>query len=389
MSSSGFPIDPKSPVKSNIGRDKLAEMVRESSVFDGPGTMAFDPVAGRARAVDVESRRDSTRRERPSFSLADRTPDPTGAFESPVKTSINEDDGVIDVDVPFPDYITSFESAISSPSSSGYLSTPGLNGGLDLFEYSARISIDGDLPLNAAGWLARFHPDFALQAIPPQDDLLEQVKATLRSEPNPPPMGSPSRAESSERWIDAGSVIIADTTTCSVKRIVYKRLVKARQIVEKSIGGSMPGQSSALPATPSIIPYETPLDEEWTEEIIFKADNGLMEAMEKVINLNPMELTRDSSAATSQTCSEIYDGSDGARTESTSEQTQHPKASVEMPRVQCKTLVLSALEDIIREVIDTRERQETGNRTITKGYRGESLIHEAVHDWASNFDIGE
>ena len=100
----------------------------------------------------------------------ERIPDPNGAFESPVKTSIN--DGIIDIDVPLPEYLH-FETAVSSPSSSGYsFSTPGLGWsfghGMEGFEHYSRTGPDTDTTLNVGGWLPRYHPDFALQAIPKQ-----------------------------------------------------------------------------------------------------------------------------------------------------------------------------------------------------------------------------
>ncbi|UZP45582.1 hypothetical protein NXS19_013394 [Fusarium pseudograminearum] len=176
--------DPKSPVKASFHRtDKLSQMVEEATLVDDvdvPPTStrpATDTLRGTGtpRECKGHSREPSIR--------PDRTPDPTGAFESPVKTSINADDGVIDVDISFPDYMTTFESAISSPSSSGYLSTPGQNG-LESFEQASRLCIDGDLPLNAAGWLNRYHPDFALQAIPLRRTLLSRSKHL--SKPSPP-----------------------------------------------------------------------------------------------------------------------------------------------------------------------------------------------------------
>ncbi len=101
-----------------------------------------------------------------------------------MKTFINPLDGVIEVDVPFPDYLTSFETAVSSPSSSGHLSHGGFGSGLEAFEQSCRVSVDGDLPMNVAGWLQCYHPDFVLQAIPPQEDVLEQIRSSLRVEPS-------------------------------------------------------------------------------------------------------------------------------------------------------------------------------------------------------------
>jgi hypothetical protein len=134
------PSDLRSPVKTSFGRgDKLADMVREVSVLEEEDSSDVSTQNRETSSRETRTPRDSmgTAGREPCIQL-DRTPDPNGAFESPVKTSINADDGVIDVDITFPDYITSLESAISSPSSSGYLSTPGFPGVLDSFEHSAK-----------------------------------------------------------------------------------------------------------------------------------------------------------------------------------------------------------------------------------------------------------
>jgi hypothetical protein len=326
--------------------------------------------------------REHTPRSQDLFAQPDRTPDPNGAFESPVKTSINADDGVIDVDVPFPDYITSFESAISSPSSSGYLSTPGLPGGLESFEHSARVTIDGDLPLNAAGWLRQFHPDFALQAIPPQDNLFEAVKAALRAEPTPAPLSS-TVFETGERWVDVGKVMIADTTTNIISRIIYRRLVRTKSPVDRSSAGNMSsGLYGSSFLTPSILPYETPLDEEWIEEVVGRPDDALVDAMNKVMDLQP-----DSSKVSSSTSS--HTASDHHLQDSHLSMTQFDGSNpsrmpLETPRVQCKTVVLSALEDSIRDVIEQRDKQEDG----FVGAR-QNLLRAAVRDWVAELDLVE
>jgi hypothetical protein len=304
-----------------------------------------------------------------------------------VKTSINEDDGVIDVDFPFPDYITSFESAISSPSSSGYLSTPGIAGGLDSFEHLARLSADGDQTLNAAGWLSQFHPDFTLQAIPPQDDLIDQVKATLRSEPTPRYAVHASAVDSPELWVDMGSVVIADATTNSVRRIVHRRLVKPRHLGERhGATNATSGQATVIPQTPSILPYETQLEEEFTEETVYKADVALVEAMEKVMKFQPDD-NKDSPLARSVSRS----GSDSDITlgETLPENSQLPPNSLEVPRVRCRTIVLSALEDIIRDVMDRHDRRNDQAGGHAGGRYQDSLLQEAVREWVSRLGTGE
>ena len=326
--------------------------------------MAVTPGAETVRGLDL-------------YAQPDRTPDPSGAFESPVKTSINADDGVIDVDVPFPDYITSFESAISSPSSSGYLSTPGFSVGLDSFEHSARITIDGDLPLNAAGWLKSYHPDFALQAVPPQADLMESIKASLRAEPTPSPAVALS-FDAGERWVDAGSVMIADTTSNTIKRLLYRRLVKPRAVADRSsAGNASSGLYGNSVITPSILPYETQLQEEWIEETIGRADDSLVDALNKI-----MDLQQDSGKASSSTSFAAAHDAYDQDTVGQLDAALRSKLPLETPRIQCKTVVLSALEDTIRDVIEQREKR-------TDQYVGpqQNLLRAAVRNWVSELDM--
>ncbi|KOS17435.1 hypothetical protein ESCO_003209 [Escovopsis weberi] len=374
--------DLRSPIKATFGRpDKLSEMVREvSSAEEAEADRRSAQPTSAAR--DVGFGRESAERKRRSFHQLDRTPDPTGAFESPVKTSINADDGVIDVDVPFPDYIASFESAISSPSSSGYLSTPGLPG-LDSFEQSGRITIDGDLPLNVAGWLHRFHPDFAMQAIPPQADLVDKVKAALRAEPTPPPMPQPSGEDDTERWVDVGSALIADTINNTVKRINYRRLVKVTANTDKA---ARPGHV----LTPSNSPDEALLDEKWIEETVASPDELLAEALDRVVNLSS-DARRDSPVTPHHP--HAYDSGNVDRTaaarDTLSEVTQMADPLLDIPRVQCKTVILSALEETIREIIDQHDEEDADESDFRKKGRYPSLLRDAVKQWADSLDSGE
>ncbi|KAH8680530.1 folliculin-interacting protein N-terminus-domain-containing protein [Xylariales sp. PMI_506] len=337
-----------------------------------------------------------------------RTPDPSGAFESPVKTSISADDGVIDVDVQFPDYLTSFESAISSPSSSGYLSTPGISTGIDGFEQFSRVAVDGESSLNVAGWLQQFHPDFALQAVPPQADLLERVKEALRAEPTPmlhfthppPPVEWPT-----ERWVDVSSAIVADTTTFSIKRINFRRLVKLKVSSDNSSGhyysGSTHTYSSSL-MTPALSPYEQPIKEKFDEEVLVTWDESLIEAVEKVIARTGTATKESSTESSSRSAStrRQRSGSDASDAEELEQSlavvTQNQQPAVrdlprEVPRAECKTVVLSALEAIIQDVVDQRDlEQHSAEHVSYKANREkESVLIGAIRTWLEEVELGD
>ncbi|KAM7206820.1 Folliculin-interacting protein N-terminus domain containing protein [Naviculisporaceae sp. PSN 640] len=353
-----------------------------------------------------------------------RTPNPSGAFESPVKTSINLEDGVIDVDIPFPDYLTTFETAVSSPSSSGYLSAPGFGLGLDTFEQSSYISMDRDVPVNVAGWLQKYHPDFVLQAVPVQDGLVDEIKASMRAEPSPSWALSTASAggASVDKWIDVSTAIIADASTLSIRRLRYRRLVKMKMQTEgKDVDTTTttPVVTSTSSATGAMSPgagigSDSGAKDEFIEETLLSLDDVLVEAVEKVISLN--NNNTDISKAGSSCSSRSTSKRRGERSNSVSTQSDvrpgpgpghgHGMTlSQEVPRSQCKTVVLSALEEIIREVIEEREQEGSSEFAATAsataaastatstrgegGGEGGSALREAVRRWLDSIEILE
>ncbi|KAI1382632.1 folliculin-interacting protein N-terminus-domain-containing protein [Hypoxylon trugodes] len=367
------------------GRDKLAEMVREVEPLD---TSAGQQVDGNRASLQQP---DTPRRlENRQFEPQPRTPDPLGAYESPVKTSINNDDGVIDVDVQFPDYLTSFETAVSSPSSSGYLSTPGLGSGLDGFEQFSRLAIDGDVPLNVAGWLKRFHPDFTLQAIPPQKSLLDEVRESLAAEPTPiVHLSSIPEEWPTEHWVDVSTAIIADTTNFSIKRLRYRRLVKPKMPVDKNNGSYLTPYGSSL-MTPAISPYEQPIKDKIEEEDLFTFDEALVDAVERVI-AHDSSASKGSSTASSRSASKLRGRRDSEVSQMTEQETQACQIDFhEVPRSECKTVVLSALSSIVQEVVDEREREnhEANPNTPYKIIRErESILRTAARTWLESVEL--
>ncbi|KAI0150365.1 hypothetical protein GGR57DRAFT_193881 [Xylariaceae sp. FL1272] len=367
-------------------KDKLIEPAKEAN------QMGLETSAHSRQHKESANRPDTPRkRETKSTDPHTRTPDPSGAFESPVKTSINVDDGVIDVDVPFPDYLTSFDTAVSSPSSSGYLSTPGLGSGLDGFEQLSRLAIDGDAPLNVAGWLQRYHPDFTLQAIAPQRDLFDQVRDSLQAEPTPlvHPNALPEEWPM-EQWIDVSSAIIADTTNFTIKRIRYRRFVKPKTITARNTSNSLNPHSSSV-LTPALSPYEQPIEEKFEEEELVTLDEALIDAVEKVIAQNN-DPSRGNSATSSRSVSKRRDrsGSEASEPEGISAETRLDLP--EVSRLECRTVVLSALGGIVQDVADQREKEgqnQTQNVTYCTNREKESALRGAVRSWLGNVELGE
>lgn len=388
-----------SPMDPLVRRDRLAELVGGESAVETPTRDQFDESSSPARRNpnQPDTPRTVERKvQAEQLELNKRTPDPSGAYESPVKTSINADDGIIDVDVQFPDYLTSFESAISSPSSSGYLSTPGLGVGVDSFEQFSRVAIDGEAPLNVAGWLQKFHPDFALQAIPPQTDLLDRVRDALRAEPTPSFQPHQTQVEwPTEQWVDVSSAIVADVTNFTVKRLRFRRLVKPKPPSSDRFNGqylssSTNTHSSSL-ITPALSPYEQPLKEKIDEDVLFTWDETLIEAVERVI-AQTVHTSQDSSTNSSRSPSNRRDRSDSDASEPDPLQPTLKPDTLEVPRAECKTVVLSALEAIVQDLVDEREKDDHPPATqlaYERSREKESVLRGAVRNWLENVELVE
>lgn len=319
-----------------------------------------------------------------------RTVHPGGAYESAVKTSINEEDGVIDIDVPLPDFITSsFGSNMSSPSSSGYLSTHGFGPGLEGFEHYSRSGPDADAPLNVGGWLPRYHPDFVLQAIPAQENIEEEIKASMAAEPTP--ALSPSGPDEVSRWVDICSTLIADTTNFTIKRIRYHRHVMFRVASNnrRSSVSFADARSQSLYGNP----YSTPslseglqsiIEDSFTEDAIISMEETLIDAVERMVSYSGSNPVSSSSSRSGSR----HRGREGS--DSTEKGVPHPKVEeplkvpeaphLEVPRVECKKMILGALEEIARQVAESRQDEGDGARREEAKGR-ESALREGVRGW--------
>ncbi|KAG8425138.1 hypothetical protein J3458_001870 [Metarhizium acridum] len=143
--------------------------------------------------------------------------------------------------------------------------------------------------------------------------------------------------------------------------------------------------------TPSILPYETQLEEEWIEEPITTCDEALRDAVERVIHFNGDASKGSSTASSSQTPSDFQGSMESDRTmpDTLSEATQLANPPLEAPRVQCKTVILSALEYMFREAVDSRDTGHTGRANNRLNRPRQSILHDAVRAWVASVDAVE
>lgn len=302
--------------------------------------------------------------------------------ENEVRLSVDESDGIVDVDIPMPsmDYGTTFTSPISSPSSGGWAMSmmdtagPGLMRSNSMSFSSAMLmptwmpDLD-DNGINVGGWMEDeiFHPDFALQAVKPYPEIEEDIKKAMRSEPTPPhgasntPASENGTGQSDNKWVEVCSVLVVDTKRLQIKRLRLRRRSKKQQTVVGNQSPLPPGFPSALGGHrhlhvqhpvhqqhPAQGFEEEEEEEVMDEEIVCDVDDVLATAVEKVIGISgaSRRKTGPSSVNSSQ------------------------NMGIEV----CKCMVLGALEDVVRAV------------AVDRGNVVGNVLTEGVAKWLSEVE---
>jgi hypothetical protein len=342
--------------------------------------------------------------------------------ESPLKLSVQGDDGVVDVDLPLRGFLSlssSNDSTIASPkkartsitsmdaSGSIHSSFSNLNSGLRDGEGSN---------LNVAGWLKNFHEDFILQAVRPYHGIEADVKRAMLGEPYSHASAVGMDVDSvntTDRWVEVASTLIADTRTFTVKRLRLLRrgsanyaaslgsagtstppLVTPRQTSDNvsstsHLAGFFNGRqkNSTAAFTDLIDPNDT--EYKFIEEPVMDVDGTLVDAVERVLIQSG-----HSSLAHSRSASPHRNGRSDERT---SDETPHVHA-VEVPRNECRKTVLGALEEVARSVTEIHCREEGdaefigGDETTDKdGKRRptaiqDNTLREGVRKWLLNIE---
>ncbi|EAT83856.2 hypothetical protein SNOG_08688 [Parastagonospora nodorum SN15] len=324
-------------------------------------------------------------------SAARPIPERPRTFDSPLKLSVNEKDGVIEVDIPLPD----FDSPLQSPLLNAYGSASSQHG--SSFGETSVLSLpycEPEQPVNAAGWLSQFHPDFAIQAIKPYNDLTRDIRRAMSAEPTPLSMAVTPSLETGplERWIDVCSALIADTRTFSIKRLRLRRLVKLiptpthqPTAMTPGVPGMPPGRSQyGNPYTAgSTVPMmtEVHLEEDFIVETIMDFDATLIDGVDRALAQSG-EVTRNNSAQSSRSSSRR--GRHDIRVESNV--TPH----VEVPQTDCKGVIFDALETVVKDVTAARSGKDEAksdpdaSKTDRRGYprtSTDSSLKEGIRRW--------
>lgn len=355
---------------------------------------------------------------------------PKPQIEAGLKLSVNSNDGIVDVDIDLP----SFNSPLQSPlfpgardsslnSLDGFGSSLGRQPSLCYF---SPFGSSDPQPVNVAGYLTEgFHPDFALQGTAPYAGLLNDVKRAMKAEPTPSaakahvtPADGPT-----DIWVDVCTSLIADTSTFTVRRLRLRRLVR---LLPTTLPVAMTPGLQGLPAARSkygdslvgvpFAPMEIHLREEFDQDTVADTDDILIDAIDRILLKSgahtpkqsnsssrsssqrgrPQRAWTDSSNASQPLGRAVNDG--------TSEQTETTTgAALDIPRTECKTIILGALQQSVSKALEERKRVEKarsvqapiaanlaseGPRKDGPPHHVESTLEEGIRKWLQEAEEG-
>lgn len=289
--------------------------------------------------------------------------------ESPLKLSVRADEGIVDVDLPLPGFLSlssSGDSTIASPkktrtSVTSVDAVPSTHSSGSGFHNAMKETVDGPSS-HVAGWLKVFHEDFSLQAVRPYASVEADIKRAMQAEPSPYIPSTPD-ADGAERWVDVATTLIADTRASSVKRLRLRRKIivghhyGTSQTPPSPIGGlNQNHRSSSASQFTSIFGHSKSPDdnqkggldphhveERFIEEPVMDLDGILVDAVERVLGQSGYSSLAHSRAPSP---SRARRGDDTGQTTPRGED----PPPVEVPRAECRKMVLGALEEVVRIV---------------------------------------
>ena len=258
----------------------------------------------------------------------------------PLELSIDTSDGVVDVDLPATkSYPSSFNSSADSPQMANTASSS-FNDHSSLYgrkPTQSSLPSEIDSSIDVAGWLRRYHQDFALQAVRPYKTLIEEVKHSMRDE------STPTVIRTAE-WTDICTTLIADTTNFSITRLTLRRKYASQPVEERLI-----------------------------EEPLMDLDSTLVDAVERVL-----AQSGHSSCSRSRAPSPSHHYTINRQAHGTN------IPLPEIPHSECKKIVLGALEEVVRSVSAEWEHEGRG-KDITRGNDRsgvvDSTLREGVRRW--------
>lgn len=314
--------------------------------------------------------------------------------------TVDDKDGVVDVDINLPGFVGWADSKVLSLPTSLRHQSPSVLSEELASSYSSRSAVSdnvGTKNIRVGGYLRRYHEDFSLQGVKPYADLQEEVKQSMSREMTPSGDSySPLTEEETSnggRWVSVCTTLIADLRTFTIQRFTLRRRVDGDPSTEKN-RPYKPDEAEKR------APHGSANDsaEEIVVETVMDFDTTLTDAIERVLieTEQPMQKSVTPSRTHSRTVSTGTTGS--AKSEpleiSGPGKVRDWGRPSTLSQSDCRQAVVGALEEVVKSVNDdlTKHHRDLNRKVNLNGKsmkqatKQDNVLREGVKKWLLNVE---
>lgn len=304
----------------------------------------------------------------------------------PIKLQVNADEGVIDVDIGIPGFLSSSnESSFPSPPFRNIRHVSSIASFDSLASSKGHFPPRGGSRLQSrvAGFLPRFHPDYSLQAVRASKaelpDMIEKIRSAMLSEPY-------SQEATTSGWVDVSTTLIANVQTASVKRLCLKRKVsRLGDHTGDNTGPVIPSMEQST--APRLIEPSSTASSEFFQEQAFSyesvadSDPSLIDVVERILARDRTHNSRSISPAPFSHSRQTSTGTNRSHRRGNPQSTLSGSRSPDgSSRGLCENLIIGALEDVVKSV--NRDLAQARN-----GSNGENNVdHQSMSQTKDNYN---
>lgn len=305
------------------------------------------------------------------------------------RLQVDEKDGVVDVEIDLPGFVSATKFASTTESASKHTANPmscdhgaasSISSLRSMIGKTNKYTTAGSM--NVGGFLRRHHEDFILHAVRPYNDLHEDIRRSMRAEPTPQEMlDQILRDKSSMTWVSICTTLVADTRNYSIQRFTLRRQyeIPAPEISD----GQSVTETGAFRRSKMIMRHE-----EIAEDKVMEFDATLADAIEKLLNVSPADAAK-SAPGTRTHSRNVSAGSERIERLGVGDpkNSSTMKARQDPSKIEQRDLVVGALEDVIRSVnagLNNKhadQLRDNGTARRSDGPRQENALREGVRKW--------
>jgi len=330
----------------------------------------------------------------------------------PPKLMVDERDGVIDVELNLPGFLSLGRGNVpfSPPGRrKDSLSVASMDGQDSAVSSKSHANVSSDdqhtRHVNVAGFLRRYHPDFALQAVRSYAELQDEIKRSMSLEPSQLSQ-SPSEKES-DGWHTVSTTLIADIRGSAIRRLTLRRKYQSPPVERPSTSAG----THHTPSRPRTAPEESfrpssassgmSIEEDFQLVTVAEFDETITEAVQSVLRDASASASRAGAAARSVHSRTVSNSTTSTAKSTPSSvpgrsQPQDFGTSGVYPRSDCRQVVVGALEEIAKSVNDDLNKcqggrdilkKESSDRTSDKTLaKHDNVLREGVKNWLLNVE---